>query len=119
MAGVAMRNELEMWDGIVEKFQSKRKGIRTFQTPGDLQTVEDALQGYVSMLSSVAMTKSPKPKVVHVKREESSASDSTPQRGRLGDGADSAATSSRQLYGGKFDGKSPDENRLLESGDKR
>ena len=56
LAGVAMRNELEMWDGIVEKFKSKRKGIRTFETPADLQTVEDALQGYVEMLSAVSTT---------------------------------------------------------------
>ena len=54
LATVAMRNELEMWDGIVEKFKSKRQGIRTFETPADLQTVEDGLQGYVDLLSSVS-----------------------------------------------------------------
>jgi len=54
LAGVAMRNELEMWGGILEKFQSKRDGIRTYQTPRDLQTVADALQGYVHMLSSIS-----------------------------------------------------------------
>jgi hypothetical protein len=57
LVGVAMRNELEMWDGIAEKFKSKREGIRTFSTPGDLQTVEDALRGYVNMLSSVTTMK--------------------------------------------------------------
>ena len=61
LAGVAMRNELEMWDGIAEKFETKRKGIRTFNTPADLQTVEDALRGYVRMLSSIATMKCPEP----------------------------------------------------------
>jgi hypothetical protein len=132
LAGVAMRNELEMWDGILEKFQSKRKGIRTFQTPGDLQTVEEALQGYVSMLSSVAMMKIAKPGVPNpgvpnpgvpspgagqARHEDST--EPTPQIGFLGAGADDVAVSARRLYGAQSDDKLPKENRLLESGDKR
>ena len=115
LAGVAMRNELEMWDGILEKFQSKRKGIRTFQTPGDLQTVEDALQGYVSMLSSVAMVKNANRGDGQARHEDSSGSNSTSRTQILGDGADNTPASARQLYGVPSDGKSPQEHRLLES----
>jgi hypothetical protein len=112
LAGVAMRNELEMWDGIAEKFESKRKGIRTFNTPADLQTVEDALRGYFSMLSSVTAmkattTKSPEPNgsepgAKHPKHEEPSTSNSTPPTGYLGF-ADYGATSSSKRLGGKPD----------------
>jgi hypothetical protein len=102
LAGVAMRNELEMWEGIAEKFKSKREGIRTFITPADLQTVEDALRGYVSMLSSVTAmtattTKSPEPNgsepgTKQPEHEEPSTSNSTPPTGYLGL-ADYGATS--------------------------
>jgi hypothetical protein len=112
LAGVAMRNELEMWDGIAEKFEAKRKGIRTYCTPADLQTVEDALRGYVSMLSSVTAmkpttTKSPEPNgsepgARHPEREEPSTSNSTPPAGYLVF-ADYSATSSSKRLGGKPD----------------
>jgi hypothetical protein len=94
LAGVAMRNELEMWDGITEKFESRRKGIRTYSTPADLQTVEDALRGYVSMLSSATAmkattTKSPEPngsehRARHPEYDEPSTGNSTSTRGYLG-----------------------------------
>lgn len=89
LAGVAMRNELEMWDGIAEKFESKRKGIRTFHAPGDLETVEDTLRGYVNLLSSVtsmkaAAMKSPEAGAARTENERSSESNLKPKKGQLG-----------------------------------
>jgi hypothetical protein len=90
LAGVAMRNELEMWDGIAEKFKTKRKGIRTFQTPGDLQTVEDALQGYVNLLSSITSMTVSQPGAG--RREHEDPSESSPPIGYLGVGDNGRAS---------------------------
>jgi hypothetical protein len=85
-----MRNELEMWDGIAEKFKTKRKGIRTFQTPGDLQTVEDALQGYVNLLSSITSMTVSQPGAG--RREHEDPSESSPPIGYLGVGDNGRAS---------------------------
>jgi hypothetical protein len=113
LAGVAMRNELEMWEGIAEKFKSKREGIRTFITPADLQTVEDALRGYVNMLSSVTAmkattTKRPEPNgsepgTKHPEDDESSTSNSIPPTGYLRPENYGAISSSKRLGGNPDD----------------
>ena len=106
LVGVAMRNELEMWDGIAEKFKLKREGIRTFIAPGDLQTVEEALQGYVNMLSSVATMKS-RSNDRHPEHEDRFASNSTSPI-RYQGGVDCAAASASKMLGAKPDDQLPE-----------
>jgi len=119
LAGVAMRNELEMWDGIVDKFKSKRRGIRTFETPADLQTVEDGLQGYVEMLSSVA--------TMNIQRSAAWNAAKTPYAAKASDessskppvdslGAGRTADGSGKLLAPSPDEQSPKEKRLLKEG---
>lgn len=100
LAGVAMRNELEMWDGIAEKFKAKREGIRTFQPPGDLQTVEEALLGYVRMLASVTTittAKNPEPESSDagpLRRDYEGPSEGRPPKEYLGENAGAPALNS-------------------------
>jgi hypothetical protein len=121
LAGVAMRNELEMWDGIVEKFKSKRKGIRTFETPADLQTVEEGLQGYVDMLSATSTMQIQKSAGMHAARKAYAQSASTEGGSRSHTGsldalAGHGAESSGKLLAPDSDDESPEEKRLLQDG---